>query len=76
MIDYKIQNLNHESTVELAREASQVMAHQVMQMTEKDVEYISKAINILSSSTSCREKIVNNKVINIFQSLQKIKITI
>ena len=36
MIDYKIQNLNHESTVELAREASQVMAHQVMQMTEKD----------------------------------------
>ena len=36
MIDYKIQNLNHESTVELARETSQAMAHQVMQMTEKD----------------------------------------
>jgi hypothetical protein len=36
MIDYKIQNLNHESTVELAREASQVMAHQVMKMTEKE----------------------------------------
>jgi hypothetical protein len=36
MIDYKIQNLDHESIVELARETSQAMAHQVMQMTEKD----------------------------------------
>ena len=36
MIDYKIQNLNHESTVELAKETSNAMAHQVMQMTEKD----------------------------------------
>ena len=36
MIDYKIQNLDHESTIELARETSQAMAHQVMQMTEKD----------------------------------------
>ena len=36
LIDYKIQNLDHESIVELARETSQAMAHQVMQMTEKD----------------------------------------
>jgi hypothetical protein len=36
MIDYKIQNLDHNSIVELARETSKAMAHQVMQMTEKD----------------------------------------
>jgi len=36
MIDYKIQNLNHESIVELARETSKAMAHQVMQMTDQD----------------------------------------
>jgi hypothetical protein len=36
MIDYKIQNLDHNSTIELARETSKAMAHQVMQMTEKD----------------------------------------
>ena len=35
-IDYKIQNLNHESIVELARETSKAMAHQVMQMTDQD----------------------------------------
>jgi hypothetical protein len=36
MIDYKIQNLDHESIVELAKETSQSMAHQVMKMTEKE----------------------------------------
>ena len=36
MIDYKIQNLDHESIVELAKETSKAMAHQVMQMTDQD----------------------------------------
>ena len=36
MIDYKIQNLDHNSTVELAKETSQAMAHQVMKMSEQE----------------------------------------
>jgi hypothetical protein len=50
MIDYKIQNLNHESTIELAKETSQSMAHQVMKMS--DQERIDFFYNLLLETDS------------------------
>jgi len=50
MIDYKIQNLNHESIVELARETSQAIAHDILKMS--DQERIDFFYNLLLETDS------------------------
>jgi hypothetical protein len=50
MIDYKIQNLDHESTIELARETSQAMAHDILKMS--DQERIDFFYNLLLETDS------------------------
>ena len=49
-IDYKIQNLNHTSIVELARETSQTMAHDILKMS--DQERIDFFYNLLLETDS------------------------